>query len=242
VAKIFATHAVVAIDNAWEHRELQRVTSQLEDELRLHHDLAEVSRSLLAELDQQAVFDEIARALGQMVHYETIAIALAEHGKTELMPAFASPPEAGALMESTCSVEHPLVASVVRERKALLVDSDHDGPLPFTAAGESGGAMILTPLAIGDDVFGVLSLGRPAGQRFNAREFELTELFANLAAIAVQNARTYREMERLATSDGLTGMHNYRHFREALASEARRAERYDEVFCLLRTYPCRSPA
>ena len=40
-------------------------------------------------------------------------------------------------------------------------------------------------------------------------------------------------MERLAISDGLTGMYNYRHFRETLANEVSRAERYDETFCLL---------
>ena len=28
-------------------------------------------------------------------------------------------------------------------------------------------------------------------------------------------------------------MHNYRHFRETLATEVSRAERYDETFCLL---------
>ena len=41
-------------------------------------------------------------------------------------------------------------------------------------------------------------------------------LFANLAAIAIQNARTFEEMERQAISDGLTGIHNYRHFHESL--------------------------
>ena len=58
-------------------------------------------------------------------------------------------------------------------------------------------------------------------------------LFANLAAIAIQNARTYEEMERQAISDGLTGIHNYRHFHESLQAEVSRAGRYGEHFCLL---------
>jgi diguanylate cyclase (GGDEF)-like protein len=231
---VFATHAVVAIDNAWEHRELQRVKGQLEEELQVQHDLAQVSRTLLAELDQQTVFDEIARALGQMVHYDAIGIALVESGATALTPAFADPPEARALIESEYTIGHPLIAPVVGERRALLVDEDHDGPLPrLHGADRPTGAMILAPLSTGERVFGILSIGRDAGSRFNAREFELTVLFANLAAIAVQNARTYREMERLAISDGLTGMYNYRHFREVLANEVSRADRYDETFCLL---------
>ncbi len=58
-------------------------------------------------------------------------------------------------------------------------------------------------------------------------------LFANLAAIAIQNARTYEAMQRQAISDGLTGIHNYRHFQESLKAEVSRAVRYDESFCLL---------
>ncbi len=231
---ILAAHAVVAIDSAWRHRELQRMTSALAEEQRLHRDLTEVSRSLLSELDQQAVFDEIARVLGEMVHYDTIGIALVENGAAELVPAFSGSQEAGARPESAYPVEHPLIAPVVRERRALLVDDARDGPLPrLTDAARQPDAMILAPLSTSDEVFGILSIGRCGGQRFDVREFELTVLFANLAAIAVQNARTYRAMERLAISDGLTGMHNYRHFREVLASEVSRAERYEETFCLL---------
>jgi diguanylate cyclase (GGDEF)-like protein len=40
-------------------------------------------------------------------------------------------------------------------------------------------------------------------------------------------------MENQAISDGLTGIHNYRHFHESLKAEVSRAGRYGEHFCLL---------
>jgi diguanylate cyclase (GGDEF)-like protein len=79
----------------------------------------------------------------------------------------------------------------------------------------------------------VLTIDRFGGACFDDREFETAQLFANLAAIAIQNARSYKEMEQQAINDGLTGIHNHRHFRESLSSTISRAERYGESFCLL---------
>jgi diguanylate cyclase (GGDEF)-like protein len=232
---IFATHAVVAIDNAWEHRELQRVTEQLEEELNLQHDLADVSRKLLAKLDQQSVFDEIARVLGQLVPYDTIGIALVDEQSGGLEPVFANPPDLETAIQNGFSRDHPLIAPVLEEHRAVLVDEERvaDEMPPMAGEDQRPGTVIVAPLTTDDEVFGILLVGRWAGGRFDEREFELAVLFANLAAIAVQNARTYREMERLASSDGLTGMHNYRHFRETLAKETSRADRYGDTFCLL---------
>jgi diguanylate cyclase (GGDEF)-like protein len=51
--------------------------------------------------------------------------------------------------------------------------------------------------------------------------------------LLVENQRLYREMERLATFDQLTGLHNRRAFDLALESEARRAERFNHPYSIL---------
>jgi diguanylate cyclase (GGDEF)-like protein len=89
------------------------------------------------------------------------------------------------------------------------------------------------PLNVRGKVTGVLTIDRLYGRVFEDHELESVKLFANLAAIAIQNALSYEEMERQAISDGLTGIYNYRHFQDALTSQVSRAERYGEAFCLL---------
>ena len=89
------------------------------------------------------------------------------------------------------------------------------------------------PLNVRGNVTGVLCLDRMDGRRSRSNELEPAKLFANMAAIAIQNARSYEEMERQAISDGLTGLHNYRHFHETLEAEVRRAGTLRETFCLL---------
>lgn len=231
----FATHAVVAIENAREHRELQRVTRELEDQLQVRHDLTDMSRALLGKLDQRSVFDEIARVLGQIVPYDVIGIGLVDSEAGSLAPAFANTPEVQAVLDSRPSLAHPLLAPVVEEGRLLSVNGDPGAQMrgPFDGAERLPRVLLLAPLATSGEVFGVLGIGRWAEPPFDAREIDLTVLFVNLAAIAVNNARTYQEMERQAVSDGLTGLHNYRHFREALAAEVKRADRYEETFCLL---------
>ncbi len=94
-------------------------------------------------------------------------------------------------------------------------------------------ASLILPLTVRGTVTGVLTIDRMEGRTFEESELEVGQLFANMAAIAIQNALAYEEMERQAISDGLTGIYNHRHFHETLAAEVRRAERYGETFCLL---------
>jgi diguanylate cyclase (GGDEF)-like protein len=46
-------------------------------------------------------------------------------------------------------------------------------------------------------------------------------------AVALQNAHLYQETQRLATTDALTGLSNYRHFHDLLGLEVQRARRMD---------------
>jgi PleD family two-component response regulator len=62
---------------------------------------------------------------------------------------------------------------------------------------------------------------------------QVLEIFANVTASSLENARYSAELEVRAVTDGLTGLFNHRHFQESLAAEVERAERYGLVFALL---------
>ena len=53
------------------------------------------------------------------------------------------------------------------------------------------------------------------------------------ASVAFTRALLYQKMEKLATTDGLTGLFNHRHFQEVLARELERARRYKHTLSLL---------
>jgi diguanylate cyclase (GGDEF)-like protein len=60
----------------------------------------------------------------------------------------------------------------------------------------------------------------------------LTTLVEN-ASVAFIRAILYNRMERLATTDGLTGLNNHRHFQELLSREIERSARYKRPLALL---------
>jgi diguanylate cyclase (GGDEF)-like protein len=134
------------------------------------------------------------------------------------------------------SIDEGLAGWVVRHDQPQLVNDMENDPRGVHIPGTGDDvpqACIVVPLRVLGKVTGALTLDRLGGRVFADEDLEPVILFANLAAIAIQNARTYEEMERQAISDGLTGIHNYRHFHESLKAEVSRAGRYGDHFCLL---------
>ena len=74
---------------------------------------------------------------------------------------------------------------------------------------------------------------RGADDAFDGEEVERLELLANQLAIAIQNARDYREKLEQAIRDPLTGVYNRRFFFEALEKEAARRVRYGSPVSLV---------
>jgi diguanylate cyclase (GGDEF)-like protein len=87
---------------------------------------------------------------------------------------------------------------------------------------EDGPERIEWPLLAGRESFGKLVL---VGDEFGADDLETAALLCGHAAVALENARLHRIVERQALVDGLTGLANRRHTEEALAVEISRIGR-----------------
>jgi diguanylate cyclase (GGDEF)-like protein len=86
--------------------------------------------------------------------------------------------------------------------------------------------------ARGHDI-GVVTLLRPISDTFEEQELKLLGLLVDQLAVAVQNARDYREKLEQAIRDPLTGIYNRRFFFEAFEKEVRRSERYGSEVSLV---------
>ena len=233
--EVFATFAAAAVESARQYEELERTTELLEQQLKVRHELLDVSGSLLSTLDPTAVFVQIADVLKMLVDYDTIDIALVDESANELVTIFAQDKWANEMLRFRQPLDQGVGGWVVRHDEPQLVnDMTHD-PRGVLVPGTDlePQASVLVPLRFMGAVIGLLAVDRLAGRTFDERELEIVQLFANLAAIAIRNARSYKEMEVQASTDGLTGLFNHRRFQEALALEVARAERYDTEFCLL---------
>jgi diguanylate cyclase (GGDEF)-like protein len=100
-------------------------------------------------------------------------------------------------------------------------------------SGDPGAAtaeVLELPLTIGRTTLGVLYV---IGGPFDAEQRMTAASLASQAAIALENARLHRIVERQAVVDGLTGLANRRRCEGSLATEIARAKRLGTPFTLV---------
>jgi diguanylate cyclase (GGDEF)-like protein/PAS domain S-box-containing protein len=86
---------------------------------------------------------------------------------------------------------------------------------------------IIAPLIAPKDITGALVLVASQPERFRSSDLQLLDSYATTAAVAIQNASLYEEVQRLATTDTLTGQYNRRKFFELGELEMHRFQRFN---------------
>jgi diguanylate cyclase (GGDEF)-like protein len=95
-------------------------------------------------------------------------------------------------------------------------------------------SLLIFPLL--DDEFrcqGLYSLESDQPNVFSGEAEQILTTLVENASVAFTRAMLYAKMEKLATTDGLTGLNNHRHFQELLSREMERTKRYGNLVSLL---------
>ncbi|MGD1075713.1 MAG: sensor domain-containing diguanylate cyclase, partial [Thermodesulfovibrionales bacterium] len=103
--------------------------------------------------------------------------------------------------------------------------------LPFKTA--RAGSIFILPLLYERELLGILIFLSEEDRALNSYQLELLEVLGNQASLSLANAKFHHELERMAITDGLTGLYNHRHFQEKLSSEFRRLRRFSDPLSLL---------
>ncbi len=92
----------------------------------------------------------------------------------------------------------------------------------------------IVPLICHDRVVGVLNLAdKSDAGAFSREDIALIELFGQLIGASIGNIKLFEKMQRQATTDGLTGLMNYKTFYETLEKELWRSRRYGGTIALI---------
>jgi diguanylate cyclase (GGDEF)-like protein len=207
--------------------DLKRTYQELQRHLGHMTVLHEVTTRIASALDPDEVLASMLDSLSQLVAYQTavvylvdLNIAAPEEGPRQELAAGVQP----TVRAARSAEEGPLEAVIgsVAPPDSTIVDAMRD---QHTAGHllASGALQLVVPLRAGGRSLGAieLSLGRPLPDE----DVKLIELLTAAAAVALQNAHLYQETQRLATTDALTGVSNYRHFHDLLSLEVQRARR-----------------
>jgi len=233
-----AEQAALAIWRARMHRDREEQNRRLVG-------LFETSRSLVASLDVRDVVDGVRRETATILGLGDGAVTIRLHAgdglyapphvvlgpaaaaaATDGDPAALNGTESGEKADEADAADapaapDPLVGEAMASRAPMLGDID------------GGPSRLVVPLFLKDAPEGYLDIAGEQGRAFDVGEIELVQILGNQAAVAVENARLYREIERRAVTDGLTGLNNHRHFYDRLGHEFSRAQRYGTPLSVL---------
>ncbi|HTO91166.1 MAG TPA: sensor domain-containing diguanylate cyclase [Candidatus Sulfotelmatobacter sp.] len=117
-----------------------------------------------------------------------------------------------------------------------LADVGADGRMSAEelCPGVEGGPALFVPLRFRENGPAWLAVfRRRGGARFGPEDTALVTMLAAWAAMAVENLRLSESLERLAVTDDLTQVYNYRFLKTALRREIKRAGRFGQVLSLI---------
>ena len=130
----------------------------------------------------------------------------------------------------------PFEMSVMRAHQPrALSDLGSSGVSPAAACpGVSPGPALYVPIRLQDRRVGYLAVHRQeGGARFTGRDARQLALLAAWAAGAFDNLRLAENLEKLAVTDDLTQVFNYRYLKSALRREVKRASRFKQPLSIL---------
>ncbi len=158
-------------------------------------------------------------AVEDILKADRCSILLLDKGTNELVLRAARGTRAGAVGKLRLRSDQGLAGQVLLTGQPMNVPDTDREPLfvPSPKGYEKIRSMLVVPLLVNDHRVGVINISSVKQQRsFSERELAAIKLVANYAALALENAGILEEKEREATTDGLTGLFNYRYFQKRL--------------------------
>jgi diguanylate cyclase (GGDEF)-like protein len=213
--EIYASLAAQAMANADAAEQLREQSATLERQLRSQRELLRMTESIYASLDPHVVLDEIVTRLAGLVPIDNIGIDKLDRVAGEFVPVVARGVDEAEYRGRRLKIGEGVAGWVAEHGEGQLVLDELTDPrvAHFDDVGPEPGSLIVVPLRGRDGTVGVLTLERlGTSAAFTSDEFELVQLFAAQASIAMQNAELHADVVVQAQTDGLTGLLNHATF------------------------------
>ncbi len=228
-------HLLLVIDDATERRKIERDEHA---QRILAEALRDTAEALNSSLDLDVILDRVLINIGRVMAYDLAEIYLFnDQGKVDVVKLHQStrllPEEVRRNIEEEARNFKTL--QVVRQSgQPLILPDVHQNPNWMIVPGlEWLNSHVSTPVMVKGKVIGVICLSSRTTGFFSEANCRPLLPFANEVAIAIENARLYAEVQRLAITDELTGLYNFRALMELGPREYERARRFNRPLAAL---------
>jgi len=226
------SHVLRAFEN-------ERVFVQLESSKREQETLYRVSQALSTALTQDAVMEVGLAAAKEIVVHDFAAITEYQPDGRRHVVRRAAGERALDFQGLRFRDNTSLTAMVVKNRHYLPYRGEFDPKqqVLFTKKTHLKGmeSLLVLPLVAREEPIGTLIVAAKAPSAFGTSARETLEALANQLAVAMANARAVRQLEEMATTDGLTGCLNKRALLDQMEQKLMAAQRFGRKLSLIVT-------
>lgn len=126
------------------------------------------------------------------------------------------------------------LARAHQEREPLVIDPPEWIDLEdMTREMVGEGSGLIIPLLLEKEIGGYLVLHTPQTQALEDADLNLWQAFGATTAAAIQNALLHEQIQKMAVTDPLTGVHNRRGFRLLAEQQVKGANRYSQPLAVM---------
>ncbi|MGB3903932.1 MAG: GAF domain-containing protein [Anaerolineae bacterium] len=223
-----ADELAVAMENARLYEEERKRSVELSI-------LLDAVQALASSLDLEQVLGTMASKAKELTGADGSRIHLIEPDGKTLKALVVLADNAEQIMATSVRVGQGITGHVAATGIPEVVNHAERDPRAIQVPGtpDEEQSLICVPLFSEGRVIGVMTLSREGDKEFKASSLPVVTSLASQAATAIEKARLYEEMKRLAVSDPLTGVWNRRHIAEHLRTEVARASRFGRELSVL---------
>ncbi len=212
---------------------LNESTTELERSQTRMQTIYETSRVLGETHDEKEITDKVLDIADKILGFEMCSIQLLSSTGESLRERARL--QDGERHTSKLRERLPLVglmADVITSGSAKRL-VDLEGAIGYVATLENARSALIAPMMSHGKVLGLLQAESVKRNRFSDMDQKVFATLTASAAMAYENSRLHRELEKMVVIDELTGVYNYRYFSDKLADEKKRAARYRQPLSLL---------
>jgi diguanylate cyclase (GGDEF)-like protein len=221
---LFAQQAAIAIENARFYQNVQQAAQRREV-------LHQASQEIVAvSFESERIYTAIHQATARLMPSEAFVISLLSQDKQRIQAVYAI--DLGRRIQpAAISMGDGLSSRVIATGQSIYVEdlqmeSIQLSNMPHFGSPTAVRSVLAVPMRLGKNIIGMLSTQSYHPKAFTDEDQNLLEMLASYAAIALENARLFHEVQQLAITDPLTQVFNRRHLFDLGQREFSRARRF----------------
>jgi diguanylate cyclase (GGDEF)-like protein len=223
----FADQVAIALENSRLYEQAIQAATRNET-------LYKLSQTISANIRSDEIYAAIHQATTKLMDTEFFCISLINE-KEQVVEDMYIFDGKDPIELSSRPLGEGIFGRVIAEGKSVRFNEFDESMIVSTGAVLTGNiqreyisqSIMVVPLKIGSKSIGVLSVQSYQSNAYSESDLEMLELLGANAAIALENARLFSEVQELAITDPVTGLYNRRKFLELAEQEFNRSIRYE---------------